>query len=441
MNGFRWSLRLTAVSMLLAIGISEAKITDVEVKNDDRNIVLIARPFGFTRNGVIEVHMKNDKVFLPQGSPPFQAEQKAKLGFFITTAEAETQLESDLSEGSCVLENSNIDRLFTFQELEQERNAEGSKWNFDYMNKIAPDKGGEYSLFFANCLPQAVVSFEIQVALYNEGAGGAKDYLSAGEAMLPTVYMVMFVLYAVSLGIWLWTMYSRRSTTLKIHYLMAALLLAKALTVLSQSGMYHLIRTTGGPDGWNIAYYVFTLLRGIMLFTVIVLIGTGWSFLKPFLADKEKKVILVLVPLQVFANIATVILDESGPAAKGWFTWRDIFHLLDIICCCAILFPIVWSIKHLREASHTDGKSARNVVKLTLFRQFYVMVVSYIYFTRIVVYLLKSTTPYQYVWLSDAAGELATLAFYCITGYLFRPAADNPYFALEPEELEELESK
>ena len=67
----------------------------------------------------------------------------------------------------------------------------------------------------------------------------------------------------------------------------------------------------------------------------------------------------------------------------------NILHLVDIICCCAILFPIVWSIKHLREASQTDGKAARSLHKLTLFRQFYVMVVSYIYFTRIVVYLLR----------------------------------------------------
>lgn len=71
------------------------------------------------------------------------------------------------------------------------------------------------------------------------------------------------------------------------------------------------------------------------------------------------QVIMILVPLQVFANIATVVLDESSPATKGWFTWRDIFHLLDIICCCAILFPIVWSIKHLRDAAQTDGKVRR----------------------------------------------------------------------------------
>ena len=65
------------------------------------------------------------------------------------------------------------------------------------------------------------------------------------------------------------------------------------------------------------------------------------------------------------------------------------------------------------------------MVKLTLFRQFYVMVVSYIYFTRIVVYLLKSTTPYQYEWTADLASELATLAFYIATGLKFRPVRSN----------------
>lgn len=40
----------------------------------------------------------------------------------------------------------------------------------------------------------------------------------------------------------------------------------------------------------------------------------------------------------------------------------DVFHLVDIICCCAILFPIVWSIKHLREASQTDGKVGGQLV-------------------------------------------------------------------------------
>lgn len=32
-------------------------------------------------------------------------------------------------------------------------------------------------------------------------------------------------------------------------------------------------------------------------------------------------------------------------------SWRDILHVVDIVCCCLVLFPIVWSIKQLRDAS------------------------------------------------------------------------------------------
>jgi G protein-coupled receptor 107 len=302
-------------------------------------------------------------------------------------------------------------------------------------------QGGEYSLFYANCESHVVVSLDITAELYNEAWTGARDYLSAGEAPLPVVFLVMSILYFFSAAVWSGVLYTHRATTHKIHFLMLALVAFKALATMCEAGMYHMKRTTGSPDGWNIAFYIFSLFRGVLLFTVIVLLGTGWSFLKPFLSDREKRIIMLVLPVQVMANVADIILLENGPAVKGWFTWRDVFHLLDIICCCAILFPIVWSIKHLREAAHSDGKAARNLHKLTLFRQFYVMVVSYIYFTRIVVYLLQSTTPYQYVWLSDAAGELATLAFYGFTGYKFRPVGDNPYFHLEMDELDEAEQE
>jgi hypothetical protein len=43
--------------------------------------------------------------------------------------------------------------------------------------------------------------------------------------------------------------------------------------------MFHYIERTGHADGWNIAYYIFTFFRGILFFTVVVLIGTGWSYM------------------------------------------------------------------------------------------------------------------------------------------------------------------
>ncbi|CAD7702408.1 unnamed protein product [Ostreobium quekettii] len=240
----------------------------------------------------------------------------------------------------------------------------------------------------------------------------------------------MFLVFSLMAGAWGYLCWKERHNVHNIHYLMMVLIVFRALTYLAEAGMQHYLRVTGDPSGWNIAFYIFTFFRGIMFFTVLVLIGTGWSYVKPFVGEKEKKILVVVIPLQVFANIAIIFLDEASPVRVSWFEWKDMFHLVDIMCCCAILFPIVWSIKHLREGAETDGKAAVNVEKLTLFRQFYVMVVVYIYFTRIIVYLLQNTLPFEHHWMSNAAKEIATLTFYLLVGMKFRPHSENKYFKL-----------
>ena len=102
-----------------------------------------------------------------------------------------------------------------------------------------------------------------------------------------------------------------------------------------------------------------------------------------------------------------------------------------------MLVPIVWSIKHLRDTSDSSEKKARNLEKLLLFRHFYVMTVAYIYFTRIIVYLLKSTVEYELRWTAAFFNELATLAYYVATGYMFRPEEENMYFSLKHDEDED----
>ena len=112
------------------------------------------------------------------------------------------------------------------------------------------------------------------------------------------------------------------------------------------------------------------------------------------------------------------------------------FLLVYVICCCDVLFPIVWSIKNLHQDAHPDGKAAMNLMKLTLFIQYYIVVVCYIYFTRVVDYALITIISYRYAWTSVVAGELETLAFYVFTGYRFRPIAHNPYFVIDDAEEE-----
>ncbi|KAJ6425551.1 hypothetical protein OIU84_026178 [Salix udensis] len=213
----------------------------------------------------------------------------------------------------------------------------------------------------------------------------------------------------------------------------------QALNLICAAEDKHYVKVTGTPHGWDVLFYIFQFIRVVLLFTVIVLIGTGWSFLKPFLQEKEKKVLMIVIPLQVLANIASVVIGETGPFIKDWVTWNQVFLLIDIICCCAIIFPIVWSIRSLRENSKTDGKAARNLAKLQLFRQFYIVVIGYLYFTRIVVFALKTIAAYKYQWVSNAAEETASLVFYVVIFYMFRPVEKNEYFVLDEEDEEAAE--
>jgi G protein-coupled receptor 107 len=66
-------------------------------------------------------------------------------------------------------------------------------------------------------------------------------------------------------------------------------------------------------------------------------------------------------------------------------------------------------------------------------------VIGYLYFTRIIVYALKTITNYKYRWVSVAAEEVATMAFYMFMFYMFRPAERSQYFALDDDEEEAAE--
>lgn len=47
---------------------------------------------------------------------------------------------------------------------------------------------------------------------------------------------------------------------------------------------------------WNA---LLSRLKGALLFITLALIGTGWAFVKYILSDKEKKIFMIVIPLQV----------------------------------------------------------------------------------------------------------------------------------------------
>ena len=387
------------------------------------NTIIPIDEFGFTANGTVELNVSEISYSSTNPSLNF-----SRLVFFLATRKTWLSAiqENDDGRSLCPIKLDAFDTVFTLT----------NKTGNSFATVHSVKKPGLYTLVFANCL-RVEVSMEIVSSMYNiDPVTGARDYLSTGEEYLPKIYPLFFLVYSILSVVWAVVLYKKKLTAFRIHYLMLALVILKTVTLLFEEEDKSIIWRTGSAHGWDVPFYIFSVLKGITLFIVIILIGSGWSFLKPYLQDREKKLLMIVVPLQVFANIAQVILDGGLYSSGDYLIWKQVFLLVDITCCCAVLFPIVWSIKKLKEAAHVDGKAAVNLMKLSLFRRYYIVVIIYIYFTRIGVYALGIITSYRYAWTTDFTRELATLAFFVFTGYIFRPVAHNIYFMVDDEDEE-----
>lgn len=112
----------------------------------------------------------------------------------------------------------------------------------------------------------------------------------------------MFALFSALAGYWTMLLAkSAKEHVQHIHWLMLALVSVKALTLFGQAAMYLVIEHQGSPHGWNWVFYTFTALRGLLFFTVVVLIGTGWSHLSSNIVmdERTKQVLVLVLPLQV----------------------------------------------------------------------------------------------------------------------------------------------
>eukprot|EP01059_Diplonema_ambulator_P036190 TRINITY_DN8937_c0_g1_i1.p1 TRINITY_DN8937_c0_g1~~TRINITY_DN8937_c0_g1_i1.p1 ORF type:complete len:494 (+),score=114.70 TRINITY_DN8937_c0_g1_i1:49-1530(+) len=316
--------------------------------------------------------------------------------------------------------------------------------NLKFFHRV--EEPGLYALFFYNCkgysdkttkLQFRPVSFTVHVSQYNIRPGKRIDYLSEGSSRLPIMYTGFAVIFFALCVAWIRTMRANPTHVHKIHYLMAMLVVLKTCTMFFEAMKLRSQQTYGVSTGWNIMYYVFLTLKGITLFLVILLLGTGWSFLKPFLSTNDKHIALAILPLQIMINVAIAVIEETSEGNRSWAYWRDLLRVLDIVCCCVVLLPIVWSMKRLRSIGQIEGKVARNLARLKQFRTFYIFVVGFIYFTRIFVVLMESSLPFRHTWVAPFVQETAAVLFYLFTGMKFRPLEDNPYLYLETDDLDD----
>ena len=91
------------------------------------------------------------------------------------------------------------------------------------------------------------------------------------------------------------------------------------------------------------------------------------------------------------------------------------------------------------EDEDTLGAENRAAIvgKLKLFRLFYLLVIAYIYATRILIYMFATVLDYKHLYVRYAVVEMVTLCFYVTVGLLFRPRVEHVPLPKDPTKEDE----
>lgn len=92
-----------------------AKIEDSYIDKDERHVVVVSSPFGFTELGMMDILVSKFQDYKPSDAA---TPDLTKMGFLLAPSESETQLDMDLIQGNCPLSDSpSYVSLFTLKQV------------------------------------------------------------------------------------------------------------------------------------------------------------------------------------------------------------------------------------------------------------------------------------------------------------------------------------
>lgn len=383
-------------------------------------------------------------------------------------------------------------------------------------------EAGLYALFFARCISPPTVKIvasvaSIKVSQFNPkyvpvpavGASSSSPgsslsgsftaatsgieiestYLSVGETPLPTMYGGFAVIFSIGTFFWYRELSSSSSASpsasisatsatsasttkkkpagvMKIHFAMLFLGILKSVTLFLQAAVYAHRNSTGGTGALvDVVFVVVGAVKTAVLFVIVILLGTGWSISKAVVTEREQKLILVVLILQLIVNIALASLEEDAPLGTETVDRLRLgLRVLDLLCALVVLAPIISRAKSQHEtavhrqassevsaadaAGNSSGATAKQqevdedaisfvvstsssdnhsnnnkeTQRLKTFRTFYLSTFIFLYFTRLVVPYLEAHLSYLWLWVPHLAYELAALIFYVTACKLFHPS-------------------
>ncbi|KAI9189533.1 hypothetical protein H9P43_000966 [Blastocladiella emersonii ATCC 22665] len=425
--------------LLLALAAAPAHAAELQLRDDPRAVIAVSA-FGFAEGGQFNLTVSRFAVHTRR-----TANTNNFVGLLLRSTSA---IEDDTMEmveqyGLCPVDARVVRRSDVVLDL---RNASVP---FNYVHRVKDGEAGYWTGYLVNCnqlltmddveraeddmdmgeLRPVVVDLDLHYTAVNP----PNSLLDIGLAPMPRVYFIAAVYYTVILGKFVHLLRVPDAQVLRIHWMMLAFVALLVVDKVFVSVQYYSLSQGVDAKGWDWAAYIFTFIKSSLAVSIVALIGAGWSFVRPILPAKERKLILWIIPLQLAANVARVLLETLAMGSMGWSVMAGFFPLFDLLSFLLILWTILSTRRHLLEAAAQDAadeetaKAAATMAKLKLWGWLYVSVVVYLYATRILATFMVALLPYTHTWVAEVFAEGVSAWFYTVLGYKFRPCVANPY--------------
>lgn len=380
--------------------------------------------FMFTEKGRLELNITGLSFSSP---PPLDRANLSKMGFVISP-HGFFYFDDEVNSTVCPLEADNLQKVLTLDKLLLPNlTTTTTRFNFVYSDTTP----GPCTLLFVKCPQQMNVSMTVRSAMYNLEDGGDKQRNYLACTTLPMVYYLFSLVYLVLVGVWVRVLYPNMAYASRVHYVMLAVVLLTALNMFFEGQDKWRIMRTGSGDAWELWFYTFSLLKGLSLYTLMLLIASGWKFLKPCLLKREKIVLVAVIGLQCAGNAALVV----GHKRAGYYGFDILGELLvsafNMLSTLAAIVSIKWSINFLL-ASHTHRRDSFVLKNLKFFRDYMSMSVNFLFLSQTAAFFLELLLSLDKLWIVIASVEGLTVLFYVYTARNFIP---------QPQELHLLDEE
>ncbi|GAA0150864.1 G-protein coupled receptor [Lithospermum erythrorhizon] len=387
--------------------------------NSYNNRLIVFDQFRFTSSGQISINISSISIdHKGHKDSNSSSQHNSQLAFFLTSFElykVAHQFDNHNRTLSCPSSKPFTSPLFSLDEL-----------SLKYNKIFRVTNPGVYMIYFFNCNPEKFdVSMTVHVETYNVNRYGDTEFLQDGFTQLPYLFLCFSSAYSLFVVHWMNICRKRRPFTYKIHKLILWLLIMKTIDLYCLGKSQLGTNVTGiTPYSWKLSWHLFRYIRLLLNTCVIVFLGAGWSFRKPFLDQIGEFSLYLGLALQASGNMSYIKFREMP-----FFLLRDFdvvapFYFCDCVCWLLSFGPIISSIGRLVKGSNGEAKATKNLGELKRLRIFLASIVVYLIVTRLGMHIVRYRFLHEYYgnwWVYICLELLVNFVFDLVTFHIFRP--------------------